>query len=254
MRRLRVSCCSKASVSLTDNLHAPARVALIEDDEQLASTLARQLSRYEFEPVLVDCHGDIVEAVNALSPHVILLDINLPKYDGFYWCRRIRENSLAPIIFVSARNAGMDQVFALENGGDDYVVKPFEMDVLVAKLRAQFRRAYGAYAPQQDAKQLAVEDTLTWGPLRVNVRRMQVTIEDACTSLTKTEFELLRTLMEAGGNVVSREVLLGALWDDTDFVDDNTLTVNVTRLRRRLSELGVDNLIHTVRGVGYRLD
>ncbi|MFB5192889.1 response regulator [Alicyclobacillus fastidiosus] len=106
---------------MTDNLHAPARVALIEDDEQLASTLARQLSRYEFEPVLVDCHGDIVEAVNALSPHVILLDINLPKYDGFYWCRRIRENSFAPIIFVSARNAGMDQVFALENGGDDYV-------------------------------------------------------------------------------------------------------------------------------------
>ncbi|GEO26668.1 DNA-binding response regulator [Alicyclobacillus acidoterrestris] len=237
---------------MTERTHPPFLVAVVEDDDQLASTLARQLVRYEFEPVLLDCRQDIARAVDDISPHIVLLDINLPKYDGFYWCRRIRESSVAPIIFVSARNAGMDQVFALENGGDDYIVKPFDMDVLVAKLRAQIRRAYGSYANAPDVVRDAVE-SLAFGPFELNVRKMQVGFQGHWTALTKTEFELLRTLMEAKGAVVSRDLLLTALWDDTTFVDDNTLTVNVTRLRKRLTELGATDVIRTVRGVGYQL-
>ncbi|WP_169794013.1 response regulator transcription factor [Alicyclobacillus acidiphilus] len=245
----------RALAALADAIQPPFVVAVIEDDEQLASALARQLARYEFEPVLLDCRQDLVAAVGETSPHAILLDINLPKYDGFYWCRRIRETSVAPIIFVSARNAGMDQVFALDNGGDDYVVKPFDMDVLVAKLRAQIRRAYGEYAmqPESVATRNRTSDVLVWGEVQLNLRRMQVGVEGQWTSLTKTELELLRMLMEAKGGVVSREDLLNAIWDDTDFVDDNTLTVNVARVRRRLAVLGVEDLIHTVRGAGYQL-
>ncbi|WP_436664155.1 response regulator [Alicyclobacillus acidoterrestris] len=168
---------------MTERTHPPFLVAVVEDDHQLASTLARQLARYEFEPVLLDCRQDIARAVDDISPHIVLLDINLPKYDGFYWCRRIRESSVAPIIFVSARNAGMDQVFALENGGDDYVVKPFDMEVLVAKLRAQIRRSYGAYANAPDVVRDAMDESLVFGPFELNVRKMQVGFQGHWTAL-----------------------------------------------------------------------
>jgi DNA-binding response OmpR family regulator len=227
-------------------------IGMIEDDAQLASILARQLGRFEFAPHMVDCYGDIVEEIRQLQPHAILLDVNLPQYDGFYWCRLIRRVTRAPIIFVSARNAGMDQVFALENGGDDYVIKPFDVDVLVAKLRAQIRRAYGAYAVET-ATVTPTDSSIACGALRLNTRRMEIAFAHQVSVLTKTETELMRQLMEAAGDVVSRDTLLGALWDDTDFVDDNTLTVNVTRLRRKLASLGLDDIIRTVRGVGYQL-
>ncbi|WAH37713.1 response regulator transcription factor [Alicyclobacillus dauci] len=224
-------------------------IGIIEDDEQLASILARQLLRYAFDPRLIDCLGDIVGSVEKMEPHVILLDINLPQFDGFYWCRRIREITRAPIIFVSARNAGMDQVFALENGGDDFVVKPFDMDVLVAKLRAHIRRVYGEYA----ADDRVIARKLVFGPMQLDDRRLQLHAFGSSTPVTKTECELLRQLMEAEGRAVSRDTLLAALWDDMEFVDDNTLTVNVTRLRRKLADLGCDHFIRTVRGLGYQL-
>lgn len=248
MQHLPESSCLMVWIRLVRGKESSWIVALIEDDERLASILARQLLRYEFDARVVDCYGDIVVAIDGLEPHVILLDINLPQFDGFFWCRRLREVTRVPIIFVSARNAGMDQVFALENGGDDYVVKPFDMDVLVAKLRAQIRRNYGDYATEVNTT-----EHISFGPIQLDVRRMQMTVEGGLVSLTKTETELMRRLIDANGQVVTRDALLSALWDDTEFVDDNTLTVNVTRVRRKLFELGIHDIIRTVRGLGYQL-
>lgn len=221
-------------------------VAVVEDDPQVASLLHRQLSRFGFVVTVIDDLKNVAEAVREANPDFILLDINLPYLDGFHWCRAIRRFSTVPIVFISSRGSNMDQVFAMENGGDDYIQKPFDMDVVVAKLRALLRRAYGEYAGKEPTS------IYRSGTLTLDVRKAQIECEGRIQVLTKTELELLRQLMEAGGSVISRNQLLEALWDDTDFVDDNTLTVNVTRLRHKLEQIGVRDVILTVRGLGYR--
>src|SRR5690606_35854145 len=185
----------------------------------------------------------------AVDPDLVLLDINLPWFDGFYWCRQIRTVSTVPVIFVTARDGTMDQVMAIENGGDDYIVKPFNLEVVTAKVRAALRRAYGEYAaplePDLDVEHLGV----TW-----DARRLAVSYQGRRAELSRNEGQLLAGLLAARGAVVARETLLEALWDDAEFVDDNTLTVNVTRLRRKLSEVGLGEAVRTVRGEGYRLE
>ncbi|MDQ0190034.1 response regulator transcription factor [Alicyclobacillus cycloheptanicus] len=222
------------------------RVAVVEDDPQVASLLHRQLTRYGFVVTVMNDLRHVDEAVRDMNPDLVLLDINLPYLDGFHWCRSIRRFSTVPIVFISSRGSNMDQVFAMENGGDDYIQKPFDMEVVVAKLRALLRRTYGEYAGK------APTSVYRSGKLALDVRKAQMECNGRTQWLTKTELELLRQLMEAGGSVISRNQLLEALWDDTDFVDDNTLTVNVTRLRRKLEDIGVRNVIVTVRGLGYR--
>jgi two-component system, OmpR family, response regulator len=224
-------------------------ICVVEDDPKLAELLCNQLLRFGFEPYQVTNFRNIDQEVVASQAKLVILDINLPYYDGFYWCRKIRQLSNAPILYLSARAGEMDQVLALESGGDDYITKPFHPEVLMAKIRAMLRRAYGEYASGTPAS-----DTLSWGDLRLDVRRGLLHARDVTVSLTATEMELLRQLIEAGGNIVRREDLLIALWDDTHFVDDNTLTVNVARVRRKLAEVGFPDVIVTVRGLGYRLD
>lgn len=222
-------------------------VAVVEDDPHVASLLQRQLSRFDFHVSVVADLQHVDQAVRHMNPDVVLLDINLPYLDGFHWCRVIRRFSHVPIIFISSRGSSMDQVFAMENGGDDYIQKPFDLDVVVAKLRALLRRVYGDYA---------VKDPLRlyrWGNLTLDVRMAQIEYAGCRQNLTKTELALLQQLLDAGGGVVARNQLLEALWDDTDFVDDNTLTVNITRLRHKLETIGLRHVIVTVRGLGYRL-
>jgi two-component system, OmpR family, response regulator len=222
-------------------------IMLVEDDPKIAAILCDELERNGYTVGAARDYRRVKEEFLALLPDLVLLDINLPHYDGFYWCRQIRTVSRAPIIFISARSEEIDQVRALESGGDDYIPKPFNLELALARVRSALRRAYGEYATTPDP------ETLRAGSLALNKGRNLVRYAGQEAELTPKEFRLLLCLAERLGQIVTREALLEALWDDMDFVDDNTLTVNVTRVRRRLADLGLVDAIETKRGQGYRL-
>ncbi|MGB6409557.1 MAG: response regulator transcription factor, partial [Planococcus donghaensis] len=166
---------------------------------------------------------------------------------GYYWCRQLRQQTTCPIIFISARSGEMDQVFALENGGDDFITKPFHYEIVLAKIRSHLRRAYGEYAPKQE------ERSVRAGRIVLYMERMELHIKKEVIPLQKKECTILELLLTHYPKVVSREQLLEELWDDQAFVDENTLNVNMTRVRKKLSDYGVLSAIETVRGAGYRL-
>ncbi|EGL18445.1 MULTISPECIES: response regulator transcription factor [unclassified Paenibacillus] len=224
------------------------RILIVEDDDKIAHILKDTLTKYGYEVFRAVRFHDIKGEASELEPDLILLDINLPRYDGFYWCRQIRTFSNVPIIFLSARTGEMDQVMAIENGGDDYLTKPFNLDVVLAKVKGSLRRAYGEYAQAQPSRD-------EWELNGLKLDRMKNSLEFAGKrmELTKNELLLFDCLAQKAGSIASREELLEALWDDVHFVDDNTLTVNVTRVRRKLEEIGLPGIIETVRGQGYRL-
>jgi len=226
------------------------RIMIVEDDEKIGALLQDYLERYGFEVRVAREFRDLAAEFETVQPHLVLLDINLPYFDGYYWCRQIRKRSNVPIIFLSARAGEMDQVMAIENGGDDYVAKPIPLELLMAKIKSALRRTYGEYAAsaaQADA------DAFAAGGLTLYIGRSELGWQGTRVSLSKNERQLALALLQQAGRIVSREELLEALWDDVQFVDDNTLTVNVTRLRKKLEELGLRDAIDTVRGQGYRL-
>lgn len=222
-------------------------ILIIEDDSKLAELLSAYLSKYEFHTVVVENFNSVLESFEKSNPSLVLLDVNLPKYDGFYWCRQLRKTSLCPILFISARDSSMDQVMALENGADDYITKPFQYEVVLAKIRSHLRRAYGSYAQEQE------EYKLDAGGLTLYPERYAVQYAGQITELTQKESVLLEALMQKSGRVISRERLLDLMWEDQHFIDDNTLNVYITRVRKKLKDLGLDDIIETVRGAGYRL-
>ncbi|MBT2282812.1 response regulator transcription factor [Paenibacillus polymyxa] len=222
-------------------------IMIIEDDPKIAGLLKSHIERYGDRAVLVEDFEMIVQQFEQVQPHVVLLDINLPSYDGFYWCRQIRTLSTCPILFISARSGKMDQVMALENGADDYITKPFEHEIVIAKIRSQLRRVYGDYAVRDEERKVELDG------LVVYLERLEIQLGDRKVQLTKKETILLETLLRRSPKLVSRETILEKLWDDS-FVDDNTLSVNVTRVRKRLTELGISDALETVRGSGYRLN
>lgn len=221
---------------------------VVEDDTALRELLTEALARYGYavRSATGDAFTRIATEVEEIKPHLILLDVNLPVYDGFYWARRIRTVSKVPILFISVRGEPLDQVRALEQGGDDYVVKPFHLEVLLAKVEALLRRAYGELADASEA-------LVTYAGLRVDQRRGELVYGERRVPLTPTELRLATRLVQARGKPVSREDLLVVAWSDETFVDDNTLTVNIARLRRKLGELGLADALQTIRGLGYRL-
>lgn len=223
------------------------RIMLVEDDRKIAEILAGELERYGYTVVIAQDFARIKEEFLAAKPDLLLLDINLPRFDGYYWCRQIRVHSSVPILFISARAGEIDQVRALEHGGDDYITKPFNLELVLAKIRSVLRRTYGEYARPVESNLLHV------GSLLLNRSDNTVGRNGTALELTPKEFRLLWLLAERHGQIVSREEILEALWDDLEFVDDNTLTVNVARVRRRLEELGLPGAIETKRGQGYRL-
>lgn len=225
------------------------KIMIVEDDDKITDILRGYLARYGYAPVTPSGLRDIKSEFIAASPHLVLLDINLPYMDGFFWCRQIRAVSNAPVIFISARSGDMDQVLALDNGGDDYITKPFSVDVVIAKVRAALRRAYGEYSAQAGAD----SDVFEVHGLYLHRGRSAVEWRGSEAFLTPKEFRLLDVLARRIGQVVPRDGLLEALWDDVEFVDDNTLTVNVARLRHKLGLVGIVDAIDTVRGEGYRL-
>jgi DNA-binding response OmpR family regulator len=219
----------------------------VEDDEKIADMLSAALSKYDFNIKAVEDFSRVLESFLEAEPDIVLLDVNLPKYDGFYWCRQIRAKSTCPILFISARDSQMDQVMALDNGADDYITKPFDIEIVIAKIRSQLRRAYGSYASGQEQ-----ERTIEGAGLLMYPERYVVSFGGRSAELTQKEAALLEVLMLKDGRVVSRERLLDLMWEDHHFIDDNTLNVYITRVRRKLKELGAGELIETVRGAGYR--
>lgn len=222
-------------------------ILIVEDDERIADKLRSAISKYDFNVRITEDFSRVMDIFTDTKPDLVLLDVNLPKYDGFYWCRQIRTQSHCPIIFISARDSGMDQIMALENGADDYITKPFDMELVLAKIRSHLRRAVGAYASGQED-----EHTVESAGVIIYPERFVVTYGDESAELTQKEAALLTMLMEKDGRVVSRERLLDLMWEDQHFIDDNTLNVYITRVRRKLRELGAGDLIETVRGAGYR--
>lgn len=223
------------------------KILIVEDDEKIAAHLHDYIEKYGYAVSQVDDFENVMEVFKEERPSLVILDINLPRFDGFYWCRQIRQESICPVIFLSARTGDMDQVMALENGGDDFITKPFHPDVVMAKIRSQLRRAYGEYAMKQEERVLS-ESGLTLYP-----EQFEMTFDDKVVMLTKKEADIMEILLERYPKVAGREDLLEKLWDAEAYVDENTLNVNITRVRKKLQDIGITDAIETIRGAGYRL-
>ncbi len=223
------------------------RIFIVEDDRRIVSLLEEHLHKFGYETRSVVNFEAVRTEFEQFTPHLVLLDVNLPKFDGYYWCRQIRSVSTCPILFISARDGKMDQVMALENGADDYMTKPFDYEIVLAKINSQLRRAYGTYASVQQ------ERTVTVDGMTLDVGRLTLSLNEDKIELSHTEAKILDELMRKSEQIVSRDRLLEKIWDDQAFVDDNTLNVYVNRVRKKLQELDVHEAILTIRGQGYRL-
>ncbi|MGE7718411.1 response regulator transcription factor [Priestia megaterium] len=223
------------------------RILLVEDDQSLAILLSDHLKKYNYDCRISSDFENIEREFKENNPHLVLLDINLPKYDGFYWCRKIRQLSTCPILILSARNGEFEQVFGIENGADDYILKPFSLDVVVAKINGYIRRTYGDYATDKS------ERTVNRGDIKLYMESLILESSQLQATLTKKEMLLASILLEHSPKVLSRETLLAKIWDDESFVEDNTLNVNIARLRKKFEEIEARVNIEAVRGIGYRL-
>jgi len=220
-----------------------AKIMIVEDEAVIRQLIMEELEKWQFDTFGTTDFHQVLFDFKTEEPQLILLDINLPVFDGYYWCQKIREISKVPIIFISSRNTNMDMIMAMNMGADDFITKPFELDVLVAKINALLRRSYN-YVENNS-------ETISHNGLVLNVDNGSVDVNGEVIDLSKNEYRLLYILMKNHGKILSREKLLRALWDDERFVDDNTLTVNINRLRRKIEQAGVKNYIETKVGQGY---
>ncbi|RBP37037.1 response regulator transcription factor [Garciella nitratireducens] len=218
------------------------KILIIEDDRTIARVMAEYLRKWNYEVIYVTDFKNILKQVVEFHPHLILLDVMLPFFNGFYWCGEIRKISKVPIMFISSMQDNMNMIMAMNMGGDDFIVKPFDLNVLTAKVRALIRRAYSFQG------EINVREHK--GAI-LNLSDATLTYQDKKLELTKNEYKILELLMEHAGKVVTREEIMQRLWEDDNFIDDNTLTVNVTRLRKKLAQLGLEQFIITKKGLGY---
>lgn len=219
------------------------RIFIVEDDLAIFQSLKENLEKWGMHISGPENFQDVMAGFSEEQPHLVIMDIQLPVYDGFHWCREIRSISKVPIIFLSSRDHPMDMVMAMQMGADDYVQKPFHSDVLLAKIQATLRRVY-SYGEESP-------DTMEWNRALIDLKRGMIRLDGQEEELTKNEFFILTVLVKAKGEIVSRDELIRALWDDERFVNDNTLTVNITRLRQKLANLGLGEAILTKKGLGY---
>ncbi|SDW91880.1 response regulator transcription factor [Tepidimicrobium xylanilyticum] len=221
------------------------KILIVEDDKTLCNNIKEGISKWSFNGVAVEDFEDILQEFAKHNPHLVIMDINLPYYDGFYWCRKIREISKVPIIFLSSRDSNMDIVMAVNMGGDDYVTKPFSMDILLAKMQALIRRTY-SYG-QGDGQIIECEGAI------LNINDGTLTYNGENIELTKNEFKILQLLMRNKGKIVSRDKIMRVLWESEYFISENTLTVNVNRLRNKLENIGLKDFIVTKKSQGYMI-
>mgnify|MGYP005889901857 FL=1 len=218
------------------------KIFIVEDDPVIASAVAEHIASWGCEPCIARNFQNIVQEFVEFDPQLVLLDVGLPFYNGYHWCSEIRRFSSVPIIFVSSASDNMNIVMAINMGGDDFIAKPFDLNVLTAKVQAMLRRTYDLggqtrLLQHRDAVLNTDDSTLTYHGERVE--------------LTKNEYRILQVLMENKGKTVSRDVLMQRLWESDSFVDENTLSVNVARLRKKLDGAGLENFIATKKGMGY---
>lgn len=218
------------------------RILIVEDDPGIAEAVREQIEVYGMQARCVENFRQVLADFAAFQPHLILLDIKLPFFHGYHWCSEIRRVSKVPIIFISSASDSMNIVTAMNMGADDFIAKPFDQDVLMAKVQALLRRAYDFGANASVLEHRGALINTDDGTLVYNGEKI---------SLSKNEFRILLTLLRSKGKVVSREKLMEALWETDDFVDEAALTVNVGRLRKRLEAAGLKELITTKHGVGY---
>jgi len=219
------------------------KIMIVEDEEKIRNIIKNSLEKWGFESCCVEDFNCIFEEFSRENPQLIIMDVNLPVCDGFYWCSKIRNISKVPVLFLSSRSTSMDIIMAVNMGGDDYVTKPFSMEVLIAKINAILRRAYSYVETSLD--------TIDHKGVVLSLKDNTVYYKEKNLELTKNEFKILYTLMKKQESIVSREKLMQELWEDESFVDDNTLTVNINRLRKKLKELGLDEYIKTIKNQGY---
>lgn len=220
-----------------------AKIMIVEDETTIRELISEELQKWQFETIETTDFNDVLDDFQEENPQLVLMDINLPVYDGYYWCQKIREVSKVPIIFISSRSTNMDMIMAMNMGADDFVTKPFQIDVLIAKINALLRRSYN-YSDTDS-------EVLSHNGITLNVDNGRMEIRGEMIDLSKNEYRLLYLLMKKHGKILTREKLLRALWDDERFVDDNTLTVNINRLRKKIEQAGIAGYIETKVGVGY---
>lgn len=219
------------------------KLLLIEDDASLFHEIRERLTQWSYEVHGVTDFGDVMGDFTRVKPDLVIIDIQLPKFDGFHWCRMIRSHSNVPIIFLSSRDHPTDMVMSMQLGADDFVQKPFHFEVLIAKIQAILRRAYNYNTVQNQLK--------TWCGATIDYDKNTVENESGRIELTKNEIFILKLLIDQKNKIVSRDEVMNSLWDDKRFISDNTLTVNVNRLRKKLDELGLGRRIETKVGQGY---
>ena len=217
---------------------------LIEDDKTLYGEIKERLTQWSYEVHGVRDFGNVLQEFTDNRPDLVIIDIQLPKFDGFHWCRLIRAHSNVPILFLSSRDHPADMVMSMQLGADDFIQKPFHFDVLIAKIQAILRRVHNYTADQSAALKV-------WCGASLNFEKGTVGNEIGTVELTRNESFIIKLLIEQKNKIVSREELIKALWDDERFVSDNTLTVNINRLRKKLDDIGLGNFIETKVGQGY---
>lgn len=223
------------------------KILIIEDDSIIANAISRHIETWDCETYVVTDFQNVMEEFDSFQPDLVLLDITLPFFNGYHWCMQIRAVSKVPIIFISSTADNMNIVMAMNMGGDDFVSKPFDLAVLTAKVQALLRRTYDFAATSES-------NILTHMGAILNLSDASIVYNDEKLDLTKNEFRILKVLMENKGRVVSRDDLMVQLWETDSFVDENTLTVNIARLRKKLEAAGLMDFIKTKKGMGYLVE
>lgn len=221
------------------------KILIVEDDRVIADKMKEHLENWDYEVACVQDFKRVQEEYTAFDPQLVIMDIILPFYNGFHWCTQIRQISSVPILFLSSASDNMNIVMAMNMGGDDFVEKPFDLNVLTAKIQALLRRAYSFTG------QLNV---LEYRDVILNLNDAAVTFHGERMELTKNDFKILQILMENAGKIVKRDRIMERLWESDEFIDDNTLTVNMTRLRKKLESIGICDFIATKKGIGYVIE
>ena len=221
------------------------RILIVEDDMTIAELLAEHLRSWNYQAECARDFKRILENFVRFDPQLVILDIGLPFYNGFYWCQEIRRISSVPIIFLSSMNDKMNIVMAMNMGGDEFIEKPFELDVVTAKVQAVLRRAYALQGSPS---------VIEFKGMMLNLGNATLSLGEKRIELTKNEFRILQMLFENAGRIVSRDAIMTKLWESDAFIDDNTLTVNVARLRKKLEVFGIHDLVKTKKGIGYLVE
>lgn len=223
------------------------KIMLIEDDLSIAQSIATALNKWQYTTYIAENFQDILTEFKHEQPHLVLMDVNLPFANGYFWTQEIRKNSQVPIIFISSVGEPVDMVMAIQMGADDYITKPIDMQVTVSKIQALLRRTYDFSMDNQTT-------IFQFDSANLDTSKSKIIFQDRTVDLTFTELQILLVLFQAEGDYVSRESILDFCWQNDQFIDDNTLAVNMTRIRKKLRSIGLDQFIETKKNYGYRLN